>query len=152
CAIWSIFTALCGTAQNFTQILLFRMGVGFGEAGGSPPSYSLISDYFPAHQRGTGLAIYSLGVPLGSMIGAFAGGKIAVAYGWRTAFYVVGAPGIILAILMLVLVREPKRGGLDAFVDGSTEHAPAPPILEAVAGFFANRTLILTAISSGLSA
>lgn len=152
CAVWSLFTALCGTATSFTQILLYRMGVGFGEAGGSPPSYSLISDYFPAHKRGTGLAIYSLGVPLGSMIGAFAGGKIAVAYGWRTAFYVVGAPGIILAILMLVLVREPKRGGLDAFVDGATAHPPAPPILEAVVGFFANRTLVLTAISSGLSA
>jgi hypothetical protein len=74
CAIWSLFTALCGTAQNFVQILLYRMGVGFGEAGGSPPSYSLISDYFPAEKRGTALAIYSLGVPIGSMLGAFAGG------------------------------------------------------------------------------
>ena len=152
CAIWSLFTALCGTATGFAQILAYRMGVGFGEAGGSPPSYSLISDYFPAEKRGTGLAIYSLGVPLGSMIGAFAGGKIAVAYGWRAAFYAVGAPGIILAVLMLLLVREPKRGGLDAYADGATSHPPAPPLLEAVAGFFANRTLVLTAISSGLSA
>jgi len=63
CAIWSVFTALCGTATSFAQILAYRMGVGFGEAGGSPPSYSLISDYFPAEKRGTGLAIYSLGVP-----------------------------------------------------------------------------------------
>jgi len=152
CAVWSLFTALCGTAQTFTQILFYRMGVGFGEAGGSPPSYSLISDYFPANKRGTGLAIYSLGVPLGSMIGAFAGGKIAVAYGWRTAFFVVGAPGIILAILMLLLVREPKRGGLDAYAEGATEHPPAPPLLSAVAGFFANRTLVLTAVSSAMSA
>jgi predicted MFS family arabinose efflux permease len=85
------------------------------------------------------------------MIGAFAGGKLAVAYGWRTAFFVVGAPGIILALLMLVLVREPKRGGLDAVVDG-VEHPPAPPVGAAIAGFFANRTLVLTAISSALSA
>ena len=92
CAIWSVFTALCGTAQGFAQIMLFRMGVGVGEAGGSPPSYSLISDYFPARERGVALAIYSLGVPLGSMIGAFAGGRVAEAYGWRTAFFAVGAP------------------------------------------------------------
>lgn len=152
CAVWSVFTALCGTATSFAQILAYRMGVGFGEAGGSPPSYSLISDYFPAEKRGTGLAIYSLGVPLGSMIGAFAGGKIAVAYGWRTAFYVVGAPGLILAVLMLLLVREPKRGGLDALAEGTSEHLPAPPILDAIVGFFGNRTLALTAVSSGLSA
>ena len=152
CAIWSLFTALCGTAQGFVQILLYRMGVGFGEAGGSPPSYSLISDYFPAARRGTALAIYSLGVPIGSMLGAFLGGKLALAYGWRTAFFIVGAPGLILAVLMLLLVREPRRGGLDALLDGATEHPPAPPILAAIAGFFANRTLVLTAISSGLSA
>lgn len=152
CAIWSIFTALCGTAQNFTQILLYRMGVGFGEAGGSPPSYSLISDYFPAERRGMALAIYSLGVPVGSMLGAFLGGKLALAYGWRTAFFVVGAPGVILAILVLLLVREPKRGGLDVVLDGGTEHPPAPPILKAIGSFFKNRTLVLTAVSSAMSA
>lgn len=152
CAIWSVFTALCGTAQNFTQILLYRMGVGFGEAGGSPPSYSMISDYFPAAKRGTALAIYSLGVPIGSMLGAFLGGKLALAYGWRTAFFVIGAPGVILAVLMLLVVREPKRGGLDALVDGATEHPPAPPILTAISAFFGNRTLVMTAISSAMSA
>ena len=152
CAIWSVFTALCGTAQSFTQILLYRMGVGFGEAGGSPPSYSLISDYFPAAKRGTALAIYSLGVPIGSMLGAFLGGKLALAYGWRTAFFVIGAPGVILAVLMLLVVREPKRGGLDALVDGATEHPPAPPILTAISAFFGNRTLVMTAISSAMSA
>ena len=152
CAIWSVFTALCGTAQNFTQILLYRMGVGFGEAGGSPPSYSLISDYFPAAKRGTALAIYSLGVPIGSMLGAFLGGKLALAYGWRTAFFVIGAPGVILAVLMLLVVREPKRGGLDALMDGATEHPPAPPILTAISAFFANRTLVMTSISSAMSA
>ena len=152
CAIWSLFTALCGTAQNFTQLLFYRMGVGFGEAGGSPPSYSLISDYFPAERRGTALAIYSLGVPVGSMLGAFLGGKLALAYGWRTAFFVVGAPGIILAVLRLRLVREPKRGGLDVPLDGASDHPPAPPILTAIRSFFGNRTLLLTAVSSAMSA
>ena len=135
-----------------TQILLYRMGVGFGEAGGSPPSYSLISDYFPAAKRGTALAIYSLGVPVGSMLGAFFGGKLALEYGWRTAFVIIGLPGIILGILMLILVREPKRGGLDALAEGATEHPPAPPILTAIGAFFANRTLVLTAVSSAMSA
>jgi len=152
CAIWSAFTMLCGTAANFTQILLYRMGVGFGEAGGSPPSYSLISDYFPAEKRGTALAVYSLGVPAGSMIGAFAGGLLAEAYGWRTAFLLVGAPGILLAVLMLLIVREPKRGGLDAFADGTDAHPPAPPLMQAIGGFFANRTLVLVAVSSAMSA
>jgi len=151
-ALWSLFTALCGTAQGFLQIMIYRMGVGVGEAGGSPPSYSLISDYFPPKERGVGLALYSLGVPLGSMIGAFAGGRIAAAYNWRVAFYAVGAPGVLLALAMLLLVREPKRGGLDPYLDGATSHEAAPPLMNAIAGFFAQRTLVLTAISSALSA
>jgi MFS family permease len=152
CALWSLFTAACGATSNFVQIGLCRMGVGIGEAGGSPPSYSLISDYFPPGERGTGLAIYSLGVPLGSMIGAFVGGRIAEAYSWRMAFYAVGLPGLLLALVMLLVVREPKRGGLDAFAEGTTEHAPTPSMPKAIGRFFANRTLVLTAICSALSA
>jgi MFS family permease len=152
CALWSLFTALCGSATSFVQIGLYRMGVGIGEAGGSPPSYSLISDYFPPKERATALAIYSLGVPLGSMLGAFAGGRIAEAYSWRVAFYVVGLPGLLLAILMLLVVREPKRGGLDPLAAGAVGHEPAPPLGRAIADFFTNRTLLLTAICAGLSA
>lgn len=152
CALWSLFTVLCGTATTFIQLALYRMGVGIGEAGGSPPSYSLISDYFPPEKRGVGLAIYSLGVPVGSMIGAFAGGRIAEAFGWRTAFYVMGLPGIALALLVLILIREPKRGALDALSAGAVEHAKAPPLFEAIGGFFQQRTLVLVAISSAMSA
>ena len=152
CAIWSLFTAACGATTNFIQIGLCRMGVGVGEAGGSPPSYSLISDYFPPSERGTGLAIYSLGVPLGSMIGAFAGGRIAEAYGWRMAFYAVGLPGVLVALAMFLVVREPRRGGLDVVASGAVAHEPPPPLMTAIGGFFANRTLLLTAISSALSA
>jgi MFS family permease len=151
CAIWSAFTALCGSAQSFTQIMLCRMGVGFGEAGGSPPSYSLISDYFPPKERGVGLAIYSLGVPLGSMLGAFVGQRIAAAYSWRMAFVVVGLPGILIALTMLALIREPKRGALDPLADGAA-HEPAPPLWSAIGRFFAQRTLTLTAVASALSA
>ncbi|WP_395670280.1 spinster family MFS transporter [Phenylobacterium sp.] len=150
CALWSLFTALCGTATNFVQLALFRMGVGIGEAGGSPPSYSLISDYFPPEKRGTALAIYSLGVPAGSMLGAFAAGRIAEAHGWRTAFFAMGVPGIILGVVLLLVIREPKRGAYD--VPGAANDEPAPPLLQAISGFFRQRTLTLTAISSGLSA
>jgi MFS family permease len=152
CALWSLFTMGCGAATSFVQLAVMRMGVGIGEAGGSPPSYSLISDYFPPKERGTGLAIYSLGVPLGSMLGAALGGGIAAHYGWRTAFFAVGAPGVLMALVMLLVIREPKRGGLDAYADGKDAHEPPPPLLSAVASYFANRTLLLVAISSGLSA
>jgi MFS family permease len=152
CAVWSLFTAGCGLAANFTQLALARVMVGMGEAGGSPPSYSLISDYFPPKERGVGLAIYSLGVPIGSALGVALGGWVAANYSWRTAFVAVGLPGLLLAVVMLVAIREPKRGGLDPVLGGGTRHEPAPPIWSALAAFFANRTMVLTAISSGLSA
>lgn len=152
CALWSLFTALCGTATNFVQLALFRMGVGIGEAGGSPPSYSLISDYFKPEERGTALAIYSLGVPAGSMFGSALGGWIAAEHGWRMAFFVMGIPGLIMALILLLVVKEPKRGGLDALAADGESHDKPPPIFTAIAGFFSNRTLVLTAIAAGLSA
>lgn len=152
CGIWSLFTALCGFTTNFTQLALARVMVGAGEAGGSPPSYSLISDYFPPEERGTGLAIYSLGVPVGSALGVAVGGWVAAHYGWRTAFIAVGLPGIVLAALMLVIIREPKRGGLDPVPSGAAAHAAPQNIRAGIATFFQNRTMVLTAISSGLSA
>lgn len=151
CAIWSLATAGCGLATSFVQLAFLRMTVGVGEAGGSPPSYSLISDYFPARERGTGLAIYSLGVPMGSMLGAALGAWVAAEYGWRMAFFVVGLPGVVLALLMLLVLREPKRGALDPVTAGET-HAPAPPAGQAIAAFFANPTLICVAIGCALSA
>jgi predicted MFS family arabinose efflux permease len=108
--IWSGMTALSGLAQNFTHLLLARIGVGIGEAGGSPPAHSMISDYFPPHKRGTALAIYSTGVHLGILLGFIAGGLIGQAFGWRVAFMAVGIPGIILAAVLLFTVKEPQRG------------------------------------------
>jgi len=152
CGIWSFFSAACGFAGSFVQLALCRIGVATGEAGGSPPSYSLIADYFPPQKRGTGLAIYSLGVPFGSLIGSAAGGWVAATYGWRMTFYAVGLPGLVLAVLAWIIIREPQRGRLDVLAAGAHAHDPSPPLLEAIATFFRNKTLALTALSSGCSA
>lgn len=108
-AVWSGFTALCGMAGNFMQMFLFRIGVGVGEAGGVAPSYAVISDYFPQHQRARALSIYSLGIPLGSAGGVLLGGYIAQTVEWRTAFIAVGIMGILIAPLFRLVVREPAR-------------------------------------------
>ena len=153
CAVWSLFSAACGLAISFPTLAMARLGVGLGEAGGSPPSYSVIADYFPPQRRGVGLAIYSLGVPMGTMVGSAAGAWIDKAYGWRAAFFAVGVPGVILlALLVLILVREPPRGRFDAKAAGASDHAASLPLIETIGLFFTNRTLMLTALSSGLSA
>jgi MFS family permease len=108
-AIWSGFTALCGIAGSFTQMFLFRLGVGIGEAGGVAPSYALITDYFPQQERARALSVYSLGIPLGSAGGVLLGGYIAATVEWRSAFIAVGIAGLVLAPLFRLVVREPAR-------------------------------------------
>ena len=112
-AVWSIMTALCGMATNFFWLLLARIGVGVGEAGASPPSHSLISDYFPVSTRATALSIYSLGIPIGSWIGTTIGGWGADNLGWRMTFFLVGIPGLLVAALVVLTLREPPRGMSD---------------------------------------
>lgn len=106
---WSAFTALCGTASSFTQLFLFRLGVGLGEAGGVAPSYALIADRFPAARRGRAMAIFSLGVPIGLGLGAILGSWIASTFDWRTAFISMGVAGLLLAPLFKFVVRDPPR-------------------------------------------
>ncbi len=118
-AVWSGFTALSGLAGNALQLALARVGVGIGEAGCSPPAHSLISDYFAKEKRASALAIYSLGIPFGQMFAFLAGGWVLENLGWRNAFFVVGIPGVLLAIIMKLTVREPIRG--------AKEGAGAPP-------------------------
>lgn len=108
-AVWSGFTALCGLAQNFFQLILFRIGVGVGEAGCTPPAHSLISDYVPKEQRSTALAFYSMGTPIGGLMGLILGGLVADAYGWRIAFLVAGVPGILFALLAIFTLPEPRK-------------------------------------------
>jgi len=108
-AVWSGFTALCGTATGFWQLFLYRVGVGVGEAGGVAPSYALIADYFPPERRARALAIFSLGVPIGLGGGAFIGAHLAALFGWRAAFVIMGALGIILAPVLRLVVRDLPR-------------------------------------------
>ena len=119
--VWSAMTAVCGLAQNFWQIFLARLGVGVGEAGGVAPAYSLISDYFPSHQRARALSVYSFGIPIGSALGIVFGGIIASKIDWRFAFFAVGIAGILIAPLFKLTVAEPVRGQFDAY------HAKGPP-------------------------
>ena len=108
--IWSFMTALSGAAQNYLQLLLARIGVGVGEAGGSPPSHSIISDIFPPTSRATALGFYSTGVSFGILFGFLLGGWLNEFFGWRIAFAVVGIPGVLLAIVVWMTLPEPIRG------------------------------------------
>ena len=107
--VWSGFTALCGMTASFGALFLCRLGVGVGEAGGVAPSYALISDIFPKHQRARALAIYSLGIPLGAGLGVLFGGAVAAAVDWRTAFIAVGLAGVVFMPIFALTVREPER-------------------------------------------
>ena len=113
-ALWSVMTALSGLAQNFWQLAVARVGVGIGEAGCSPPAHSIIADYYPPNERATALGIYALGIPLGIMFGLFLGGWINEAFGWRRAFFVVGLPGLLLALVVRFTVTEPERGSSES--------------------------------------
>lgn len=108
--LWSAFTASCGAAQNFWHLFLARMGVGLGEAGGVAPSYALIADLFPLRLRGRALAIFALGIPLGSALGIFFGGWLASYVSWRSAFIIVGLAGLVMVPIVKFGIREPPRG------------------------------------------
>lgn len=147
--VWSGMTAVCGMAQNFGQMLAARIGVGVGEAGCSPPAHSLIADYFPPEKRASALSIYALGIPFGSILGLLAGGWVAEFYGWRTAFFVVGVPGVLLALIFKLSVREPIRGMSDASARVAGEQ---PPLGATIAILLRNRTMVHLAMGGALTA
>ena len=109
-AFWSLMTALMGAAQNFLQLALLRIGVGVGEAGGSPPSHSIISDIFPRKRRAFALSVFSMGVYFGYLLAYSLGGWVGEALGWRLTFMVVGLPGVLIALLVAWSIKEPPRG------------------------------------------
>ncbi|MNO69665.1 L-galactonate transporter [compost metagenome] len=122
CIAWSLMTMLCGMAGNFLTLVLARIGVAVGEAGGTAPSVAMVSDLYPANRRSTALSVLMLGSSLGAIVGLGLGGWIAQHHGWRYAFLLIGAPGIFLGLLLLLTVRVPKRvaplGNVAAQQDG----------------------------------
>jgi predicted MFS family arabinose efflux permease len=146
--IFSLMTAFSGLAAGFVSLLLFRIGVGIGEAGVNPASHSIIADYFPAHRRGFAMATLMLGGSFGMMLGFVGGGFIAEAYNWRVAMVAVGAPGLLLALVMAKLLREPARGTFETEIP-----PPPPPIFTTAATMWANpamRHLIAGSVVAGL--
>jgi len=145
--VWSLMTALCGGAAVYWQLLLCRIGVGVGEAGCTPPSHSVISDYFGPARRATALSIYSLGIPLGHLFGALAGGWIAMTLDWRVAFVLVGVPGMVLAVVVRFGIKEPPRGNAEP---GRPAADTAPPFKDVLKVLFRQRAFIHLAIGAGL--
>ncbi|WP_417450611.1 spinster family MFS transporter [Kordiimonas sp.] len=149
CVVWSAATAACGMANNYGQLVMARMMVGVGEAGGVPPSYAIISDYFPRERRGTAMAIFNLGPPLGSALGVAFGASLAASFDWRMPFYVIGAIGVITAWVVYRVIAEPERGGQEAVVEVMMPAQPAPGFFKTISLFFANPILLLAAVASG---
>lgn len=135
----------CGFSSTYPQLVVARMTVGFGEAGGVPPSYALISDMFPPGRRGTALGIYNLGPPIGAVIGIAFGASIAAAFDWRYAFISIGVIGLLTAAAVRLFVREPMRGRFDVNVS----HTAKSGFSETLRMFFTRKTLILAALGSG---
>ena len=150
-AAWSAMTAACGIAQNATQFALARVGVGIGEAGCSPPSHSLISDYFPPEKRSSALGIFAIGIPLGTMLAALGGAWIASqdSLNWRDAFIWMGLPGVLAAIIFKMTVKEPPRGFSDP---GGVKTAEEKPGLFDAFGVIASKpTFWHVSIGGGLA-
>jgi MFS family permease len=146
--VWSAMTAVCGIVQNYWQLLGARIGVGVGEAGGSPPAHSIISDLFAPHERATALSIYNLGIPFGVFVGFLAGGWINELLGWRYAFFAVGIPGVIFALIVRATVREPPRG----MSEQVERVADAPPVSDVIRMLWSRRSFRHMSIAAGLHA
>lgn len=151
CALWSAATVACGLSATYPQLVAARMAVGVGEAGGVPPSYAIITDYFAPGRRGTALGLFNLGPPLGQAMGVAFGASIAAAYSWRSAFIVLGAVGILAALIVWLTIREPKRGGLDQSPPGAIPMTPQAKagFMETVSMFFRRPALVLLSLACG---
>jgi predicted MFS family arabinose efflux permease len=144
---WSAMTVCCGLARNYWQLLWSRVGVGIGEAGGTPGANSIISDYFPALRRPMALTIFSLGAPIGAWLGADIAGSVADHYGWRSVFLALGVPGVVAGILVLLTIKEPRCGRLDARDDG-----PAPTLLQTLRFLWQQRSAVHVMAGSAVTA
>jgi MFS family permease len=147
--VWSAFTAVTAYAKLTWHLVVARIGVGIGEAGCSPPAYSIISDYFDRQRRGTALSIYSMGVYGGSFIGLLIGGLVAEEYGWRMAFLVAGVPGILLAVIVKLTLREPPRGYSEP---PGTVHLAPPPATTVMRNLWAKHSFRWLSLAAALHA
>ncbi len=145
--IWSAMTALCGLSRNYWQLLFARIGVGIGEAGGTPPSTAIVADCFPPDRRPMALTVLALGAPLGAWVGADMAGAVAHAFGWRAAFLALGVPGLIVGTAVYLTIREPARGRLDSLVD---EHKPT--LFESLAFLWRQKAAFHVVMGGGVCA
>ncbi|MEG2045393.1 MAG: MFS transporter [Comamonas sp.] len=127
CAIWSLATMACGFATQYWHMLIARMSVAIGEAGGMAPSISIVSDAYPPQKRSFAISLFMMGPNLGTLLGLVLGGMVAQYYGWRSVFLFFGIPGVILSLVVYLLVKEPKRGAFEAPAAKAAAAAPAAP-------------------------
>jgi predicted MFS family arabinose efflux permease len=146
-AVWSLMTTLTGYTRGYVDLLLARIGVGIGEAGGTPACNSIIADYFPADRRSMAMTVFALGAPIGAWLGSDIAGYVSALHGWRAAFLVLGIPGIILALIIMVTIKEPQRGRLDAVSDEK-----APTVTETIKFLWSQKAAVHAMTGSGLSA
>ena len=144
---WSALTTATGVARGYGQLLSARIGVGVGEAGGTPGANSLLSDYFPAARRPMALQVFALGAPIGAWIGSQIAGALAYRFGWRAMFLLLGLPGVIAGALIFLTIREPRRGRLDAHA-----HAPAPPVRDTLRFLWSQRSAVHLMVAGAITA
>jgi predicted MFS family arabinose efflux permease len=146
-AVWSLMTTLTGYTRGYFDLLLARIGVGVGEAGGTPACNSIIADYFPPNRRSMAMTVFALGAPIGAWLGSDIAGYVSTQHGWRAAFLVLGVPGIILALIVLVTVKEPKRGRLDVVTEDKS-----PTVMETMKFLWSQKSAVHSIMGSGISA
>ena len=146
-AIWSVMTTLCGYTRGYWDLLMARIGVGVGEAAGTPACNAIIADYFPADRRSMATTIFALGAPIGAWLGADLAGAISAAHGWRSAFMVLGVPGLVLAAIILLTIKEPERGRLD-----TVDHSAVPGMGETLRFLWSQKAAVHAMMGSAVSA
>ena len=146
--IWSGMTAISGLAQNYWQLLVARIGVGIGEAGGSPPSHSMISDIFPPEKRASAIGFYSMGISIGILFGFLFGGWLNEFFGWRVAFFVVGIPGVLLALVLFLTVPEPVRG----LAENKASSGDNPSMMTVFKVLLSRRSFLFMALGAAMNA
>lgn len=146
-AVWSFMTAVTGFTKGYFDLLLARVGVGVGEAGGTPACNAIIADYFPADRRSMAMTIFALGAPIGAWLGSDIAGYVSILHGWRASFLVLGIPGLLLALTILITIREPERGRLDAVVEERS-----PTVSETLRFLWSQKSAVHSLWASGLTA